>query len=1028
MALTNPKKFGLEVRRALADVVNPRVALRNLNISTFDLEVIHKSSVANPSVDFDDFRSLSRLTSPIWKTLDRFNSDSGQYGSLLINRAGIDGILFGGLKINGKLSGAAIRYRYIAGSGATTAVDTINAAPNNPYTPGTYNNRYAWENVDVTVTKSSGLFSSITITVLPGLDHTYSTNTTGLNQGGSAAGTDHYAVQTAYPVTINSAKARVNSTNNKILEIEDTLNGDDDYNDLVVTMSKGRFYESGGSFFYILDIESEMVGNGKATFNVEVDGNGISTTTLGTNKGDGYSVGDFIVIRGYGLGGGDITVTVTGTGSDPFRTAIADISTSRVSAWSSSVPEPIPATAPISYGAQISVRSGGQLKFGTQSGSGLATGPRLKTTIVPSPRRFASEIPTSKIKCKINGSDIEFYAMKGIPCIFEGYFRNINGSCEFSAISGLSISPSWLIVEQNNRNNQTAFENQKSFSFNSVRSRERFIELYYPPDKIIELNLNSTGISGLPSSRFDILTKIYLANNRLRNFPNFTSITPIAQVLNISRNYFNLGEVSTERKLNSNIAAKIPNTLTQLEMGATFYGSIQQNIFKGVDYPNLTSFSLRRSGGPYFHPDSDDTVTNSCTVPNVGDTVTSYDIHGNDFRRFDTSNTSSSVKAYNVKDLPNLLSADLGGNYYLADSGFSIASNVINSLSIYSTGLPCPNMQNKTSFNSLSASYTRNFGTLFANESGGVYTGYKFEGCVNLTNLTITRSGLSGPLPEFDNPGLTTINFDYTSIAGGNPAINGGGDYVIPRDTIKSCPNLQTFNILSGNLLRKSIHEDAFTDATELRYLRIYSYRRVTGEVPKLNSCTKLNQINLHYNDMEGSIPNFASSPNIQYVYFHENRFSGTIPKFQNLSSLYHLYLQNNSFTGLLEFVNLPNLDRFYCHNNNISGEIPDFTECPKLRYLAMYNNNFTSYKLGAFKDLNRVRYIDCSLNNLTQTSVNDIVDDLYDNYTAVPRGGVTINIKNNVGIGASLPTIPSEDQIDKINILKTKGWNFVYL
>jgi len=828
MALTNPKKFGLEVQRALADVVSPRVALRNLNIASFDLEVIHKSSVANPAVDFDDFRSLSRLTSPIWKTLDRFNSDSGQYGSLLINRAGIDGILFGGLKINGKLSGAAIRYRYLEGS------------------------------------------------------------------GGSAV------------------------------------------------------------------------------------------------------------------------------------TKIADISTSRVSAWSSSVPEPIPATAPISYGAQISVRSGGQLKFGTQSGSGLATGPRLKTTIVPSSKRFDSEIPTSKIKCKINGSDVEFYAMKGIPCVFDGYFRNISGSCEFSAISGLSISPSWLIVEQSNRNNNTEFRNSKSFSFNSVRSRERFIELYYPPDKIIQLNLNSTGITGLPSSKFDILTKLYVANNRLRNFPDFASVTPLVQVLHIYRNYFNLGEVSTERKLNSNVTSKIPDTITELEMGGTFYGSIQKDVFDGDNYPNLVKFSLSRGGGPYFHPDSDDTQANSCTLPNVGNTVTDYNVSSNDFRRFDTTNTGD--ESYNVQSLTNLLTLTLGSNYYLTDSGFSIASNVITSLNIYNTGLPCPNMQNKTSFSNLSASYTRNFGTLFANESGGVYTGYKFEGCVNLTQLNIDRSGLSGPFPEFDNPGLTSISFSYTSIRGGDPSINGGGNYVIPRDTIKSCPNLSSFNILSGNLLKKPIHEDAFTDATELTYLRIYSYKRVTGEVPKLNSCTKLTQVNLHYNNMTGSIPNFASSPNITYIYFHENSFSGTIPKYQNLSSLYHLYLQNNSFTGLLEFVNLPNLDRFYCHNNNITGEIPDFTECPKLRYLAMYNNNFTSYKSGAFKDLNRVRYIDCSLNNLTQTSVNDIVDDLYDNYTAVPRGGVTINIKNNVGIGANLPTLPSEDQIDKINILKTKGWNFVYL
>ena len=115
----------------------------------------------------------------------------------------------------------------------------------------------------------------------------------------------------------------------------------------------------------------------------------------------------------------------------------------------------------------------------------------------------------------------------------------------------------------------------------------------------------------------------------------------------------------------------------------------------------------------------------------------------------------------------------------------------------------------------------------------------------------------------------------------------GGGNFVIPLNTFKSCPNISSINILSGNLLRKEIHEDAFTDATELTYLRIYSYKRVTGEVPKLNSCTKLTQVNLHYNNMTGSIPNFASSPNIQYIYFHENSFSGTIPKYQNLSSLY---------------------------------------------------------------------------------------------------------------------------------------------
>ena len=1019
MALTNPKKFGLEVQRALADVVNPRVALRNLNLSSFDLEVIHKSSVANPAVDFDDFRSLSRLTSPIWKTLDRFSSDSGQYGSLLINRAGTDNILFGGLKINGKLSGAAIRYRYLAGSGATAAVDTVTAATTGANNAGTYSNLHAAESVTVTVTSSASNTSSIAI-----FGHTFATYDTGVK-------TRQFCVQTDYQcIFANIAGARIRSgSNGKILETEDS--NDNDYNDLVLEVNKGIFYESGGSWFYKMDIESEFAGNGKATFNVVIDNAGNPTVTVGSNKGDGYSTGNTLTLLGSQVGGTDITLTVTGTTSDPFRTSIADISTSRVSAWSSAVPEPIPATAPISYGAQITVRSGGQLKFGTQSGSGLATGPRLKTTIVPSPRRFASEIPTSKIKCKINGSDIEFYAMKGIPCIFEGYFRNISGSCEFAAISGQSgLLPSWLIVEANNRNNQTTFENQKSFNFNSVRSRERNIELYYPPDKITQLNLNDISISSLPSSKFDILTKFYLSNTGttgLKNFPDFTSITPIVQVLHIRHNYFNLGEVSTERKLNSNIAAKIPNTITELELGGTFYGSIQQNIFKGVDYPNITSFSLYRDRGPYFHADSDDTTPNQCTLPNVGDTVTNYNVYSNDFTKFDTTDTSINVKAYNVKDLTNLVSLNLGSNYYLEDSGFSIVSNVITSLNIYNTGLPCPNMANKVSFVNLSADYTRNFGTLFANESSGVYTGYKFEGCINLNQLSISHSGLSGPFPEFNNPGMTSINFNYTNVSGGSPSISGGGNFVIPLNTFKSCPNISSINILSGNLLRKEIHEDAFTDATELSYLRIYSYKRIIGHIPKLNSCTKLTEVNLHYNNLDGPIPSFDSSPNIRNIYLHENNFSGNIPNFKNLPSLYQLYLQSNNFTGLLEFINLPNLDRFYCHNNNISGEIPDFTECPKLRYLAMYNNQFTSYKSGAFKELNRVKYIDCSLNNLSQTSIDQIVDDLYDNYEAVPRGGVTINIKNNFGIGASLPTVPSEDQIDKINILKTKGWNFVY-
>ena len=112
---------------------------------------------------------------------------------------------------------------------------------------------------------------------------------------------------------------------------------------------------------------------------------------------------------------------------------IADISTSRVSAWSSSDSRAnssnltIQNRAKISYGAKVGIIGDGKIQFEPQH---LAvtppnpelppvTGQRLQTTIVPEIKEFPSEVPTSKIKCKINGEEVFLYAMKGIPLVFK---------------------------------------------------------------------------------------------------------------------------------------------------------------------------------------------------------------------------------------------------------------------------------------------------------------------------------------------------------------------------------------------------------------------------------------------------------------------------------------------------------------------------------------------------------------------------------------------------------------------------------
>ena len=76
-----------------------------------------------------------------------------------------------------------------------------------------------------------------------------------------------------------------------------------------------------------------------------------------------------------------------------------------MSAWSSadqraSDPNPdVQKLAKISYGARVGIVEDGKLEFGSQS-SGVS-GARLQTNITPEVKEFPSEVPTSRIKCKI---------------------------------------------------------------------------------------------------------------------------------------------------------------------------------------------------------------------------------------------------------------------------------------------------------------------------------------------------------------------------------------------------------------------------------------------------------------------------------------------------------------------------------------------------------------------------------------------------------------------------------------------------
>ena len=92
----------------------------------------------------------------------------------------------------------------------------------------------------------------------------------------------------------------------------------------------------------------------------------------------------------------------------------ADVSTSRGVAVSDR------RTGKISYSGELKV-IGDKITL-------LGTG-KLSTSTAPIPRTFRAESPTHRVTIKINGANKKLVMMKGIPLIFEGYFKKavLNG-------------------------------------------------------------------------------------------------------------------------------------------------------------------------------------------------------------------------------------------------------------------------------------------------------------------------------------------------------------------------------------------------------------------------------------------------------------------------------------------------------------------------------------------------------------------------------------------------------------------------
>ena len=194
-----------------------------------------------------------------------------------------------------------------------------------------------------------------------------------------------------------------------------------------------------------------------------------------------------------------------------------------------------------------------------------------------------------------------------------------------------------------------------------------------------------------------------------------------------------------------------------------------------------------------------------------------YDYKGNDF--YESGNFSQGTGYFYGL---GLLIDDMGNDRHIG-SRYSIASSAHSALGILINNKGNDSYQ--TLYGSSMGIAWDNSNSFFLDESGNdVYDCLDRNFCLaqadhNSFSLFNDKSGKDIYNVNVIKPPATNSYNDGKSFS--IHIDEGGGNFVIPLNTFKSCPNISSINILSGNLLRKEIHEDAFTDATELSYLRI---------------------------------------------------------------------------------------------------------------------------------------------------------------------------------------------------------------
>ena len=659
----------------------------------------------------------------------------------------------------------------------------------------------------------------------------------------------------------------------------------------------------------------------------------------------------------------------------------SELSTSRVSAWSS-------IGSSLYYGSKVTV--GNQVEL-----SNLTIDRPIKQ------RRFESEIPTHKVRIRINGVDYDAYAMKNIPIKLTGYFssaRNIYFTVTNAGPTSTFLRPSWVVTDLDN-NNTLTFQNRlastgtnrnSTITILGSRAKEKIIEFFYPITNIVGINLPNMRLYDFPTVEFPTLKTATLYGSDFKEMPNFKKYAPTLETLDISSTNLMRSNDPNLRSFNDIVVAKLPTSLKTLKMTACYAGDSSANL---AVLDSLTSFVARGDGATGRRMSGISPAVNPLKID-------TYDIALNLF-----DDIHPSVR---ISDTLRVLNISVNNMPSTANVQISTTNAVIEE--IYANG-------NRCAFIDVNGKATLKTYYRADSPATGVITNL-FSNCTNLTDVRVQNTNITGALPSFGTNTALSIFYAWSTKI--QPA---DSTYAISETTFGSTitsgcrPKLKDFS-LSSPLLSGSIHPNAMDGLVSLVSIFISSSSNgISGEVPQFRQSGSLRSVNLRLNNMTGPLHSFSANPNMTNINLSFNKLSGAVPGFR-LSSLTTLVLNNNNFTsvGVLQ---CPSLRELNLSSNQITA-IPDLSGCGSIQSLLLNSNPLTTnaYTAGTFVNLTALRNLNVSNCNLPRGDVDKILIDLGKNYDQNPRTNVEINLTGNQS-----PSNTEEMQTFILARLRTAGW-----